>query len=162
MAPDCGDDSPIKEIFSKIPHRPPFLWVDRIIESGADLIVAEKKIPEDLELFGGHYPGNPLLPGVLVCEAIFQTGALLLAELLRQDANNQQHLGEQDTRVPVLTKIREARFKRPVLPGDTMRMQVRLVDMLSSVCVLKGSAEVDGKMAVKTEFTCALVTLPQS
>lgn len=159
MAPEYGEESTLSEIFSKIPHRPPFLWVDRIIESGPELIVAEKKIPEDLDLFAGHYPGNPLLPGVLICEAIFQTGALLLAQMLEKDASAEQNSGGQDKRVPVLTKIRDARFKRPVRPGETIRLQVRLVDMLSSVCILKGSAEVDGKVAVKTEFSCALVAL---
>jgi 3-hydroxyacyl-[acyl-carrier-protein] dehydratase len=159
MAFDYDAETPLGEIFSKIPHRPPFLWVDRIIESGPELIVAEKKIPEDLELFDGHYPGNPLLPGVLTCEAIFQTGALLLAEMLKQGVHAEQSPGEQNKKVPVLTKIRDARFKRPVLPGETIRLQVRLVDMVSSVCILKGSAEVDGKVAVKTEFACALVAL---
>ena len=159
MAPDCDAEKLLGEIFSKIPHRPPFLWVDRIIESGPEFIVAEKKIPEDLELFNGHYPGNPLLPGVLICEAIFQTGALLLAEMLEKDTNGEQSPGENDKKVPVLTKIRDARFKRPVRPGETIRLQVRLVDRLSSVCILKGSAEVDGKIAVKTEFSCALVAL---
>ena len=159
MAPDCDAETLLGEIFSKIPHRPPFLWVDQIIESGSEFIVAEKKIPEDLELFNGHYPGNPLLPGVLICEAIFQTGALLLAEMLEKNTNAKQIPGENNKKVPVLTKIRDARFKRPVRPGETIRLQVRLVDRLSSVCILKGSAEVDGKVAVKTEFSCALVAL---
>jgi 3-hydroxyacyl-[acyl-carrier-protein] dehydratase len=159
MTPDCDAETLLGEIFSKIPHRPPFLWVDRIIESGPEFIVAEKKIPEDLELFNGHYPGNPLLPGVLICEAIFQTGALLLAEMLEKDKNAEQIPGEKNKKVPVLTKIRDARFKRPVRPGETIRLQVRLVDRLSSVCILKGSAEVDGKVAVKTEFSCALTAL---
>ena len=159
MAPDCEAKTLLGEIFSKIPHRPPFLWVDRIVESGPEFIVAEKKIPEDLELFNGHYPGNPLLPGVLICEAIFQTGALLLAEMLEKDTNAEKSPGEKDKKVPVLTKIRDARFKRPIRPGETIRLQVRLVDRLSSVCILKGSAEVDGKLAVKTEFSCALVAL---
>jgi 3-hydroxyacyl-[acyl-carrier-protein] dehydratase len=159
MAPDHDEETPLSEIFSRIPHRPPFLWVDRIIESGPELIVAEKIIPEDLDLFGGHYPGNPLLPGVLICEAIFQTGALLLAEILEKNASAEQSSGAQDKRVPVLTKIRDARFKRPVRPGETIHLQVRLVDMLSSVCILKGRAEVNGKVAVKTEFACALVSL---
>ncbi|NNK94889.1 MAG: beta-hydroxyacyl-ACP dehydratase, partial [Desulfobacterales bacterium] len=67
------------QIISLIPHRPPFLWVDKIIETTKDSIVAEKRVPENLEIFKGHYPGHPLLPGVLLCEAIFQTGALLIA-----------------------------------------------------------------------------------
>lgn len=152
-------------ISALIPHRPPFLWVDRIIEAGGDSIVTEKRIPEDLELFGGHYPGNPLLPGVLICEAIFQSGALLLAGMLKEQASGSDQRGADQTgakKVPVLTKIRETRFKRPVRPGETIRMQVRVVDSISSVVILKGTAKVGGELAVKTEFSCALVALQRA
>lgn len=138
-------------VTSLIPHRPPFLWVDRIIERSGDNIVAEKKIPDDLELFSGHYPGNPLMPGVLLCEAIFQTGALLVSNLLEQND------AEAGTQIPVLTKISGARFKRQVLPGETIRLRVRLVETIASVLVFKGTAHVDDELAVKTEFSCALI-----
>ncbi len=139
-------------IMSLIPHRPPFLWVDRIIEKTAHSIVAEKKIPENLDIFQGHYPGYPLMPGVLLCESIFQTGALLIATILQKaDTPGQE-------KVPVLTKIIGARFKRPVLPGETIQLRVRLIETISSVCFFKGTAHVNGEMAVKTEFSCALVS----
>jgi 3-hydroxyacyl-[acyl-carrier-protein] dehydratase len=140
-----------QNISSLIPHRPPFLWVDTIIESTATSMTAEKTIPVDLDIFAGHYPGNPLLPGVLLCEAIFQTGALLIAHLFEKTDLN------ENNKVPVLTKISGARFKRPVLPGETVRMSVRLIDTISSVCIFKGTAHVNGELAVKTEFSCALV-----
>jgi 3-hydroxyacyl-[acyl-carrier-protein] dehydratase len=140
-----------QNISSLIPHRPPFLWVDTIIESTATSMTAEKTIPVDLDIFAGHYPGNPLLPGVLLCEAIFQTGALLIAHLFDKTDLN------ENNKVPVLTKISGARFKRPVLPGETVRMSVKLIDTISSVCVFKGTAHVNGELAVKTEFSCALV-----
>jgi len=140
-------------VFSLIPHRPPFLWVDKIIESTETTITAEKLIPDNLDIFDGHYPGNPLLPGVLICEAIFQTGALLIANLFDGEG------GDDGGKVPVLTKITGARFKRAVLPGETVRMSVKLIERISSVCIFKGTARVDGKIAVKTEFSCALVTL---
>ena len=140
-------------VSSLIPHRPPFLWVDSILETTDTSIVAEKKIPADLDIFAGHYPGNPLLPGVLLCEAIFQTGALLIANLFdTEDLNG-------SGKVPVLTKISGARFKRPVLPGETVRMSVKLIETISSVCIFKGTAHVNGEIALKTEFTCALVSL---
>ena len=137
-------------ITSLIPHRPPFLWVDKIIEKTSTSIVAEKKIPEDLDVFQGHYPGQPLMPGVLLCESIFQTGALLLSSLISKTENEEQ-------KIPVLTKIIGARFKRPVLPGETIELRVKLVETISSVCFFKGTAHVDGVMAVKTEFSCALI-----
>ena len=137
-------------ITSLIPHRPPFLWVDKIIEKTNTSIIAEKKIPEDLDVFQGHYPGQPLMPGVLLCESIFQTGALLLSSLIPKTENEEQ-------KIPVLTKIIGARFKRPVLPGETIELRVKLVETISSVCFFKGTAHVDGVMAVKTEFSCALI-----
>lgn len=103
---------------------------------------------KDLDVFNGHYPGNPLMPGVLLCEAIFQSGALLLAESFsKQDSE----------KIPVLTRITDARFKRRVLPGETILIEVKLVDTVSSVCVLKGKAKVGSELAVKTEFCCALI-----
>jgi 3-hydroxyacyl-[acyl-carrier-protein] dehydratase len=140
------------QITSLIPHRPPFLWVDRILEATKDSIVAEKKIPENLEVFKGHYPGHPLLPGVLLCEAIFQTGALLIASVLEKSEKTDSN------KIPVLTKIIGARFKRQVQPGDTIQMTVKLIETISSVCIFKGTAHVNGKVAVKTEFSCALVS----
>ena len=141
-------DTPITSL---IPHRPPFLWVDKIIEKTANSIVAEKKIPENLDIFKGHYPGQPLMPGVLLCESIFQTGALLVSTVLSMKSDGEQQ-------IPVLTKIIGARFKRPVLPGETIELRVKLVETISSVCFFKGSAHVNGEMAVKTEFSCALIS----
>ena len=81
-------------IAERIPHRPPFLWLDRVVAIDEAAIRAEKTVPEDLDLFRGHYPGYPLMPGVLLCEAVFQAGAVLLSELLRQGTRSgRQRLG---------------------------------------------------------------------
>ena len=134
-------------ILSLIPHRPPFLWVDQIISQSETTIRTQKTFPDDLDVFRGHYPGNPLLPGVLLCEAIFQSGALLLAG----------SSSDEGSKIPVLTRISDTRFKRRVLPGETVNIEVSLIDTVSSVCVLRGKAKVGDQLAVKTEFCCALI-----
>jgi len=135
-------------ITSRIPHRPPFLWLDRVVEITGESIRAEKTIPVDLDLFRGHYPDYPLLPGVLLCEAVFQAGALLIGELLKDE--------EKISGVPVLTRIIGARFKREVLPGDTIELRATLKEQLGPAWFLKGSVRVHGKVAVQVEFACAL------
>lgn len=135
-------------ILSLIPHRPPFLWVDKIISLTETVIETRKTFTDDLDVFQGHYPGNPLLPGVLLCEAIFQSGALLLARSFEE---------QDDAKIPVLTRITDTRFKRRVLPGETIDIEVKLIDTVSSVSVLRGKARVDQELAVKTEFYCALI-----
>lgn len=132
-----------------IPHRAPFLWVDSMIEYDDSSLVTEKYIPEDLDIFKGHYPDHPILPGVLLCEAIFQTGALLISLLLR------------DTEVPqvgvsVLTRVEGIKFKRPVGPGDTIRMKVSLKETLGGAWFLKGTLRVKEKVAVQVSFACTL------
>jgi len=135
-------------ITSRIPHREPFLWLDRIVELRKDSIRAEKNFSPELPLFAGHYPDYPLVPGVILCEAIFQAGALLIGELLGD--------GEQRDGVPVLTRISGARFKREVRPGDTIEIRAALQEQVGMAWFLKGNVRVAGKMAVQLEFACML------
>lgn len=139
-----------EEIYRRIPHRPPFLWVDKIIGQTDDSIETEKIIPMDLDIFAGHYPDHPIMPGVLLCEAIFQSGALLISNLLdMEDVASGQ--------VPVLTRIIGAKFKREVKPGDTINMQVRLKEKVGPAWFMKGRLQVAGKTAVQVEFACTIV-----
>jgi len=140
-------------ITDRIPHRPPFLWLDRVLEMKEDSIRAEKKIPHDLDLFKGHYPGYPLMPGVLLCESVFQAGAILIGELQSRDNENP---GKQAAGVPVLARILGARFKREVRPGDVIELRVRLKERLGPAWILKGSVRVRGRVAAQVEFSCAL------
>ena len=137
------------DISRRIPHRPPFLWVDRIIRLGADSIETEKEIPRDLDIFDGHYPGRPMMPGVLLCEAVFQSGALLLSGLLEGEESRTE-------RVPILTRILGARFKRQVLPGDRIEITVKLKEKVGPAWFMKGRVEVNGRVAVQVEFACAM------
>jgi 3-hydroxyacyl-[acyl-carrier-protein] dehydratase len=142
-----------EEIAALIPHRDPFLWVDTIISFEGDTIVTEKTIPAGLDIFAGHYPGNPIMPGVLLCEAIFQSGALLIGKMSR--------LNHAELRtLPVLTRIGNAKFKRSVIPGETVRIKVRLSETIASVSFFKGKMTVGGKTAVQVDFACTMVTSP--
>ncbi|WP_456387270.1 3-hydroxyacyl-ACP dehydratase FabZ family protein [Desulfolithobacter sp.] len=136
-------------ILERIPHRPPFLWLDRVMELGEQDIVMEKDIPADLDLFRGHYPDHPLMPGVLLCEAVFQAGALLVGILLEKE-------GKKVDGVPVLTRIQSARFKREVRPGETISIRASLVEQVGRAWFLKGLVRVGGKVAVQVRFACAL------
>lgn len=144
-----------KQITDLIPHRPPFLWVDSIISYTEDSITTEKLISRDLELFTGHYPDNPIMPGVLLCEIIFQSGALLMSKMVTTNYSD-------EFKIPVLTRIENAKFKRAVLPGDTVQTKVSLKETISSVSFLKGVLKVHGKTAVQVSFSCALIKSEKS
>ena len=144
-----------QEIYRRIPHRPPFLWVDRITALDEKSVTAEKDIPFDLDLFRGHYPDYPLMPGVLLCEAVFQAGAILMAENLAR--GKQQDTEVVDVRtIPVLTRIYNAKFKRQVQPGDTIHIQVGVHEIIGPAWLLKGKISVDNTVALKVEFGCTL------
>jgi 3-hydroxyacyl-[acyl-carrier-protein] dehydratase len=134
------------EIERLIPHRPPFLWIDRIREIDNQRIVAEKWIDPELDVFRGHYPHFPVLPGVLVCEAAFQAGAVLIARIVPPD----------DAAVPVVTRLNNVQFRQMVRPGDTLQIEVELKEQLAAAFFLKAKATVAGKTAARLEFACAL------
>ena len=137
------------EIYERIPHRPPFLWVDRIISIEKDTIVAEKHFPPDLALYDGHYPHQPITPGVILCEAVFQAGALLISDLLTKE-------GKEVVGVPVLTRIYGARFKRSVNPGETVRLVATLKEVIGKAWLLKGKVMVGDRVAVSVDFGCTM------
>jgi len=133
-----------EQILQAIPHRDPFLLVDEIVEQTETKIVCTKTFSGREDFFVGHYPGYPLVPGVLLCEAAMQAGAILLS----------RHLAETPGRVPVATRISDVRFKRMVRPGETIRMEVELVERLSGAFFLKAKSTVDGAVAVRFDFAC--------
>lgn len=139
-----------QEILRRIPHRPPFLWVDRIVAFGETTVKSEVTFASDLELCRGHYPGNPLIPGVILSEAIFQSGALLISHLLESG-----RLANEGG-IPVITRIESAKFKRMVLPGERLDITVDLREIIASVCFLRGIGKVGGKTAVQIAFACAI------
>lgn len=136
-----------------IPHREPFLFVSRILEQSADRIVCEWDVSPDHEFFRGHYPGSPLLPGVLVCESSVQAGAILCAT---GDARDEVPAGA----VPVLTRIRDARFRQMVAPGDTLRFEVTLDERVGPARYMTARVTRDGKNVARVEYVVAMAAAP--
>jgi len=140
-------DAERTEIEAAIPHRAPFLFIDRILERHADGLAAEWRVPLEAEWFRGHYPGEPVLPGVLLCEHVFQCAALFVASFRGAP-------GPEDG-IPVLTRIADARFRRIVRPGETLRSRVTLTEQVGPAFVFQGRSAVDGAPAVRLEFVLA-------
>ena len=146
----------MEDIHRRIPHRPPFLFVDRIIEINAEDATCELSVREDFDIFKGHYPNNPIFPGVLSCEAVFQTGAIFLSEKIGQDELNSSSV------TPVLSRIRDARFKRMIKPGDLIQIKVFLQDQIGQFYNLRGEIRLKGKVVTTVSFALALVRREQS
>ena len=136
----------LAEIHAAIPHRAPFLFVDEIVERDEKRIVCRKTFRESDWFFGGHYPHYPITPGVLLCEAAMQAGAILLSQF-------ESSIPEA---VPVVARMNDVRFKRPVKPGETIEMEVELTDRVKNAYYLTARVTCAGKMAVRFEFTCAM------
>jgi 3-hydroxyacyl-[acyl-carrier-protein] dehydratase len=135
-------------ILEAIPHRAPFLLIDAILEIDGTRIRASRRVDPEDPVFKGHFPGRPVLPGVLICESIFQTAAVLIAHRME---------GLMKDFVPVLTRMSNARFKHPVKPGDTMELEAELKEQLGNALFFSGKARVNGKLAVSVDFACAAV-----
>ena len=141
----------MEELLRRIPHRPPFLFVDEIVEITEVGAVARLTISPELSFFEGHYPGNPIMPGVLLCESVFQTGAIFLAEKLGSEALRSDKVN------PVLSRIRDARFKRMVLPGDVFDVSVFAEDQMGKFYNLRGEVRKVGKVAMTVSFALAMI-----
>jgi len=139
----------MEQVLNAIPHRPPFLFVDRVVEVTETKIKTTKEISPEEPFFKGHYPGNPIMPGVLICESIFQTGAILLSKIT----------GSISEGIPVLTRVNNAKFKSMVKPGDTLELEAELVEKVSQAYFLKGKASVGGKTVITVEFAVSLAKI---
>jgi 3-hydroxyacyl-[acyl-carrier-protein] dehydratase len=135
----------LEAIYAAIPHRAPMLLVDEIVTQEEDSIVCRKAFREDEFFFQGHYPDQPIVPGVILCEATVQSGAILLSGKMKEQSG-----------VPVLTRMNDVKFKNMVKPGDTIEMSVKIDDIVSSAFYLTGVAKVSGKVAARLSFTCTV------
>ena len=132
-----------------LPHRHPFLLVDRVVELvPRERIVAVKQVTVNEPFFAGHFPGAPVMPGVLIIEAMAQAGAILA---LRE-------FEDRGEKLPLFTKIKEATFRQPVVPGDTLVLEVTALRTGSRVQRMRGEAKVEGRgLVAEAEIMCVVV-----
>lgn len=134
------DSEAIKKL---LPHRYPFLLIDRIVElTPRERIVGIKQVSINESFFQGHFPGAPVMPGVLVIEALAQCGAILA---LRE-------IEDRDQKLVFFTGIKEARFRKPVVPGDTLVLEVTALRTGSRIQRMRGEAKVDGQLCADAEL----------
>jgi len=130
-----------------IPHRPPFLFVDDIVSSGATGLVARRTWRPDEDFYRGHYPGAPITPGVLLCEAVFQAGALFLARARGGGTGIAGAAG-----MPLLARISNVRFRNPVFPGETITIAVEQRESLGGFILMAGTVTSGEKRVLSVDF----------
>lgn len=147
-----GDVIEIGEVLQRLPHRYPFLLVDRAVDYVANKSIRGiKNVTINEPFFPGHFPGAPVMPGVLQVEALAQTGALLMSKTLNADIT--KHL-------ILFMSVENARFKRPVMPGDTMEMPVEVLFQRRNIFKFRGRVEVRGELVTDCEFAAMKADRP--
>ena len=148
--PDATPPMPmsVTDIMAILPHRYPMLMIDRVVEmTRRKRIVALKSVSANEEFFTGHFPGQPVMPGVLIVEAMAQAGATLLLS----------EFADREKKLVFFTGIERAKFRKPVLPGDQLRLEVDVLVWRSTAGKMEGKAFVDGKLCCEAVISCAVV-----
>jgi 3-hydroxyacyl-[acyl-carrier-protein] dehydratase len=147
--PAAQTDIEIREILARIPHRYPFLLIDRAEDyRPSESIIGIKCVTFNEDFFQGHFPGNPVMPGVLIVEAIAQTGAVLMSKSLDADIHG---------KTIALFSLDNCRFRSPVRPGDQLRMPVEVLRARGDVFKFRGKAMVGDRVAAEAEFAAMVV-----
>ena len=141
----------VNEIRRILPHRYPMLLVDRIIELSAERIVGIKNVTANEPFFSGHFPDFPVMPGVLIVEAMAQTAGVLVLKSIEDRAS----------KLVLLVSIEYAKFRRPVVPGDQLRMELTMLTRKPSVAKISAIATVDGVLVAEAEVMCKLADKPE-
>ena len=136
----------INQIREILPHRYPMLLVDRIVEIEPERIVGIKNVTANEPHFTGHFPNFPVMPGVMIVEAMAQCAGVLVLQNIEDRANKRV----------MLVAIENARFRKPVIPGDTLRMEMKILKRKASVAKMAGVATVDGTVVAEAEVMCKL------
>ena len=138
----------VNEIQKILPHRYPFLFVDAVVEmERLKHVVGLKNVTINEAYFQGHFPGKPIMPGVLIIEAMAQTGGLLLL----------QEVPDRENKLLYFVAVDGARFRRPVVPGDQLRLEITVISWRGDFCKLEGRATVDGQLAAEATLMCKMV-----
>jgi len=143
----------IRDIEKVLPHRYPFLLVDRVVEIDDDRIVAVKMVTRNEPHFEGHFPGHPVMPGVLIIEALAQAGALYAARLTKFDPERQ---------VIYFMAIDKAKFRKPVIPGDQLTLEVTPLRKGGAIWKLRGEAKVGDALVAEAEFMASIQPRPDA
>ncbi|TYP92696.1 3-hydroxyacyl-[acyl-carrier-protein] dehydratase [Fodinibius salinus] len=142
------DQLKIEEIKQLIPHRYPFLLVDRVLEVEEERILSIKNVSVNEEFFNGHFPGRPMMPGVLQVEAMAQSGCLMLMH---------SHIDDPENSLIVFSGINRAKFRKSVVPGDQLVMEVELVNQRRNFITMEGEAKVEDNVVCELEASAAIV-----
>lgn len=136
-------------IQAAIPHRPPMLMIDEIVEQTDEQIVCRKTFGDGEHFFAGHYPDKPIVPGVMLCEACMQAGAVLLSKFCEADAD----------KVPVATRINNVKFKKVLRPGATVEITATLNERVGDAFFMTGKVTHEGKLATRLDFACTIAAI---
>ena len=136
----------VQEIAALLPHRYPMLMVDRILEYSDDRIVGLKNVTVNEPYFAGHFPTMKVMPGVLIVEAMAQVAGILVAQVAPQTRG----------KIMFLASVEEAKFRRPVTPGDQLKLEMKLLRLKSSIAKMQGVATVDGQVVAEAILMCKL------
>jgi 3-hydroxyacyl-[acyl-carrier-protein] dehydratase len=141
----------VSDITQFLPHRPPFLFADEIIAETDDSVTTRLRVRPDFDFFKGHYPGNPIMPGVLLSEAVFQAGSILMAKIVARGGAGATGQGG----TPVLVRIENARFRSVVRPGDELTIVAKLKERSGVFTFMTGSVKAGDRRVMTVDFCVA-------
>ena len=143
----------IHEVLSHLPHRYPFLLVDKVLDfQRDDYLVALKNVTFNEPFFTGHFPTRPIMPGVLIIEAMAQTGGIMLL-------NGVENPGDK---LVFFMSINNAKFRKPVVPGDQLVFELKMVNRKSKICTMSGKAFVDGQLVAEADLMASIIDRPEA